>query len=49
MELKVGGGPGYDHVLRDFVPKLRQAGFDDALLRRILVENPARALSFKPK
>jgi phosphotriesterase-related protein len=49
MELKVGGGLGYDHVLRDFVPKLRQAGFDDALLHRILVENPARALSFEPQ
>ena len=49
MELKVGGGLGYDHVLRDFVPKLRQAGFDDALLHRILVENPARALSFEPR
>jgi predicted metal-dependent phosphotriesterase family hydrolase len=47
VELKVGGGLGYDHVLRDFVPKLRQAGFDDALLNRILVENPARALSFE--
>ncbi len=48
MELKVGGGLGYDHVLRDFVPRLREAGFDDALLYRILVENPARALSFEP-
>ncbi|MGQ9584441.1 MAG: phosphotriesterase family protein [Anaerolineae bacterium] len=47
-ELKAYGGPGYDHVLRNFVPKLRQAGFDDALLHRILVENPARALAFQP-
>ena len=44
-ELKTGGGLGYDHVLRSFVPKLRQAGFDDALLHRLLVENPARALA----
>jgi phosphotriesterase-related protein len=25
-ELKVGGGPGYDHLLRNFVPKLRKPG-----------------------
>ena len=43
--LKAGGGPGYDHVLRNFVPRLREAGFDDALLNRILVQNPARALA----
>jgi phosphotriesterase-related protein len=48
MELKAQGGPGYDHVLRDFVPRLREAGFDDALLNCILVENPARVLSFDP-
>jgi phosphotriesterase-related protein len=43
--LKAGGGPGYDHVLCSFVPQLHQAGFDDALLNRILVQNPARALA----
>jgi phosphotriesterase-related protein len=44
-ELKVGGGPGYDHVLRNFIPRLRERGFDDVLLHRILVDNPCRALS----
>lgn len=44
-ELHATGGPGYDHVLRDFVPKLRRAGFDEALIHRILVENPARILA----
>jgi phosphotriesterase-related protein len=48
IELKVKGGPGYDHVLRSFVPRLREAGFDEALIRRLLVENPARALAFEP-
>jgi predicted metal-dependent phosphotriesterase family hydrolase len=47
MELKARGGPGYDHVLRDFVPRLREAGFDQALIDLILVENPARVLSFE--
>lgn len=48
MELGCEGGPGYDHVLRRFIPELREAGFDDALLHRILVENPARILAFEP-
>jgi predicted metal-dependent phosphotriesterase family hydrolase len=45
-ELKVKGGPGYGHLLLSFVPKLRQAGFDEATLRQILVTNPARILAF---
>jgi phosphotriesterase-related protein len=44
-ELKVKGGPGYDHVLCDFVPKLRRAGFDEALIRKMLIENPSRLLA----
>ena len=47
IELRVQGGPGYGHVLRDFVPRLREAGFDHALLHRILVENSARVLAFE--
>jgi phosphotriesterase-related protein len=45
-ELKVRGGPGYDHLLRNFVPKLREAGFDEAMLGQILVANTSRILSF---
>jgi phosphotriesterase-related protein len=45
--LKANGGPGYDQLLRNFVPKLRQAGFDDALLDHIMLRNPARALAFE--
>ena len=45
-ELKAKGGPGYDHLLRNFVPKLRQAGFDDAMMHEIMVANPSRILSF---
>ena len=41
-------GPMYVEVLRDFVPKLHEVGFDGALIHRILVENPARALAFEP-
>lgn len=48
MELKARGGPGYDYVLRDFVPRLREAGFCQEVIDLILVENPARVLSFEP-
>ncbi len=44
-ELHVMGGPGYDYVLRHFVPQLRQAGFDEGLIHKILVENPSRILA----
>ena len=44
-ELHAAGGPGYDHVLRDFVPMMRRAGFDEKLIRLMLVENPARILA----
>jgi predicted metal-dependent phosphotriesterase family hydrolase len=44
-ELKAKGGPGYDHLLRNFLPKLRQGGFDEAAIHRMLVENPARVLA----
>jgi phosphotriesterase-related protein len=44
-EFKVKGGPGYDHLLRNFLPKLRQAGFDEGAIRQMLVQNPARILA----
>jgi predicted metal-dependent phosphotriesterase family hydrolase len=44
-EIKALGGPGYDHLLRSFLPKLRQAGFDEVLIHKMLVENPARILA----
>ncbi len=40
------GGYGYHHLLVNVVPRLRAKGIDDAGLRRLLVENPARALTF---
>jgi phosphotriesterase-related protein len=41
--------PGYGSTLTVFVPKLRQAGVDDATIRRITIDNPRRFLSFEPK
>jgi phosphotriesterase-related protein len=40
------GGYGYHHLLVNVVPRLRAKGIDDAGLRRLLVENPARAFVF---
>jgi phosphotriesterase-related protein len=40
------GGYGYHHLLVNVVPRLRAKGVDDAGLRRLLVENPARAIAF---
>jgi phosphotriesterase-related protein len=41
--------PGYASALTVFVPKLRQAGVDEATIRRITVDNPRRFLAFLPK
>jgi phosphotriesterase-related protein len=40
------GGYGYHHLLVNVVPRLRAKGVDEAGLRRLLVENPARAFAF---
>jgi phosphotriesterase-related protein len=40
------GGYGYHHLLVNVVPRLRAKGLDDAGLRRLLVDNPARAFVF---
>jgi predicted metal-dependent phosphotriesterase family hydrolase len=44
-ELHVGGGVGYDHVLRSFIPLLRERGVDEGAIHRFLVANPAAIFS----
>jgi len=39
-----GGSPGFEHILREFVPRLREAGFDEAMIDQIFVQSPARWL-----
>jgi phosphotriesterase-related protein len=39
-------GPGYDHLLRQFVPALHAAGVSDADVQTILVDNPRRLLAY---
>jgi phosphotriesterase-related protein len=40
---------GYGKTLTAFVPKLKAAGADDAVLRKIMVDNSRRFLAFVPK
>ena len=48
-QMKANWGQGYSSVVTQFVPKLRYAGVNDAVLHKILVDNPRRLLAFVPK
>jgi len=48
-QTKKGGGGGYAKTLTIFVPKLKQAGASDEVLRGIMQDNPRRFLAFVPK
>jgi phosphotriesterase-related protein len=39
------GGFGYDHILRNVVPWMRQRGFGERLVSALLIDNPRRALA----
>jgi phosphotriesterase-related protein len=39
------GGVGYDHILRDVLPWMRERGFDESSVRTLIVDNPRRAIS----
>jgi phosphotriesterase-related protein len=41
-----GGTPGLAFLLREFVPRLQQAGLSSADIEKIFVSNPARCYSF---
>ena len=46
---KSNWGNGYSSVIVQFVPKLRYAGVSDAVLHKLLVDNPRRFLAFVPR
>jgi phosphotriesterase-related protein len=46
IHLKAYGGTGYAFVLEKFLPFLRTQGVTDEHIHKMMVENPARALSF---
>lgn len=41
------GGRGYDYLLTEFVPRLREAGVSQSDLDRLLIHNPRRLLTLK--
>ncbi len=43
-----GGSPGLAWLLDGFAAQMRERGIDDAVQRRLFVENPARAFAFDP-
>jgi phosphotriesterase-related protein len=45
LHLRAFGGMGYSYLLDTFVPRLRQAGVDDATINMLLVDNPRRVLT----
>ena len=45
MMLARYGGFGYAHVLRHFVPRLRRHGLDEAVIQRMLTDNPKSVFS----
>ena len=48
-QLKSNWGMGFSSVVAQFVPKLRYAGVSDAVLHKIVVDNPRRFLAFVPR
>jgi len=45
-QMSAFGGPGYDNVIRAFVPLLRERGLDEQQIDTMLVANPARAFAY---
>jgi phosphotriesterase-related protein len=39
------GGTGYDHILRDILPWMRERGFTEGEIRQPVVDNPRRAFA----
>jgi phosphotriesterase-related protein len=44
-QLKAYGGNGYVYLHERFLPRLREAGIDDEVIRTLTVDNPARILT----
>jgi len=48
-QTRQGKGPGYARALTVFVPKLKEAGANEAVLKQIMNDNPRRFLVFVPR
>lgn len=47
VQLKEYGGKGYDHILVNIIPRLKEMGVGDSEIRNMLVDNPEHILAFK--
>ncbi len=46
IDHKYYGGRGYDHIMRNIIPKLRAAGISDRQVDSMMIDNPKRFLAF---
>ena len=49
MMLTRHGGFGYGYILKHFVPRLKRHGLDQAMIDRLLVDNPRRVFSARQR
>lgn len=47
VQLRAYGGHGYGYIVDHFLPTLAEFGVSEAALKRIMVDNPARILTFR--
>jgi phosphotriesterase-related protein len=41
-----GGGPGFEYIIKKFIPRLKTYGWDDDLVKQVFVTNPSQWLDF---
>jgi len=41
-----GGGPGFEYIIKKFIPRLKTYGWDDNLVKQVFVTNPSQWLDF---
>ena len=46
VPLQAHGGHGYQFLLANVIPRMRQVGFEEEVVRTLFVDNPARAFTF---
>ena len=46
MQLKAYGGTGYSFIRERFLPEMRSPGVSEEHIRMMMVQNPARVLTF---
>lgn len=47
--INYGGSIGLDYILTSFIPLMKQSGFSEKIIRKLTIENPAKALQKKKR